>query len=279
MKKMHISALLLERYHIGEVTCEEKLYVEKAIADNDDLAASLKELERADAEFFAADKTHLQNTRLFNLHTQQEQQKRRMPRKFRPFVLGLCAAAIVMFIAVPIFILYDEPEKTGFAERAKGASLDFGAIIDKTINLSVYVKDDSEGEITRLQNQADVNEGNTIQVVYQVFDPETSEKYGVIFSIDGRSAVTMHYPYSPRQSTLLVSGRSVPLDDAFILDDAPDYEIFFFVAANVPIDTGSIINTARQLAVQIKEKPDEAFLLASSAFNEYEVDTFTLLKE
>jgi len=276
MNKMHISALLLERYHIGEVTCEEKLYVEKAIADNDDLAASLKDLERADAEFFAAEKTHLQNTRLINLHTQQDQ---RTSRKFRPFIFGLCAAAIVMFIAVPIFILHDEPEKTGFAERVKGASLDFGTEIDKTINLSIYVKDDSEGEITRLLDQADVNEGNTIQVVYQVFDPDTSEKYGVIFSIDGRSAVTMHYPYSPRQSTLLVSGRSVPLDDAFILDDAPDYEIFFFVAANVPIDTGSIINTARQLAVQVKEKPDEAFILASSAFNEYEVDTFTLLKE
>jgi hypothetical protein len=170
--------------------------------------------------------------------------------------------------------IFRSPGQEEFGERSKGTSA-----AGSSIELRVYLRGDSANEVIVLPDNAGIREGSTIQLVYRVLGANTDEKYGVIFSIDGRSHVTMHYPYRPWQSTSLVSGRTIPLDEAFILDDAPDYEIFFFVASDKPMDPGNILTTARQLAVQIDGNPHEVSRLATTAFKDYEVEILTLLKE
>jgi len=290
MSKVQISAFLLERYHIGEVTDAEKIQVEEALAGDDDLAASLAGLDRADSDFFQRftqekifpasqdlERNHTSmNTRMDTHMPRRRLNARRLP-KFSPVILGFCAAAAVLIIALPLFILKN-PLQPEFSDRMKGSSAD-GSIIE----LNVYIKEDSAGEVRLLQDQADVREGKTIQLAYQVKGGASGEKYGVIFSIDGRSSVTMHFPYNTRESNLLVCGKNVPLNEAYILDDAPKYEIFFFVAADKPMDTGNILNTARKLAGQIEKKPvpeiqNNAARWGSEAFKNYEVKVFTLRK-
>ena len=269
MNEIRISPFLLERYHIGEITNEEKHFVEEALAGNEPLAAALADLDRADNDFYR----RFPREKFFPAGQDSRPSQRRSRRKTRPFVWVICAAALVMVVALPM-LLFMNPRRAEFGERMKGANVD-----SNSIELSIYLRGNSLGEVIKLTDQAGIHEGNTIQLVYRVPGTDSAEKYGVIFSIDGRSYVTMHYPVTPWQSTLLVSGRSVPLDEAFILDDAPGYEIFFFVAGDAPIDVRSILATARQLAAQIGGNPQEAINKATIAFGGYELMVFTLLKE
>jgi len=272
MNESNISVLLLERYHIGEVTPEEKLRVERAIENDKTLADALANLDRGDRDFmrkypietfFPDGKIAHNDTRRMNVRT----------RRIKPIVWGLCAAALVLIAAVPLFIL-KKPFQAETGDRMKGVPSE-----ENFIELSVYLKGDSAGDDFKLPDHAGVSAGNVIQLAYHLQTEDAGERYGVIFSIDGRSSVTMHYPYMAGQSTLLVSGRITPLDEAYKLDDAPDYEIFFFVIGKKPVEVTSVLNTARHLAPQIAENPQEALDSASAVFKDYELKTLTLWKE
>jgi len=274
MKTASVSTFLLERYRIGEVTPEEKLRVENALANDAALAAELAELDRGDRDFWQ----RYPPETIFpaNIHRTTRRLNARRLKRVPPLVWGLCAAAAVLVVAIPLFMLRD-PTHAGIIDRIKGASA-AGSIIE----LNVYLWGNSAGDDVKLQDQTAVQTGNTVQLAYRIQGDHqgenSAEKYGVIFSIDGRSSVTLHYPYSPEQSTRLVSGKAVPLDEAYTLDDAPHYEIFFFVVADKPIDVKSILNTAQWLAFQIAEQPQEAQRLGATAFKGREVKVITLRK-
>jgi hypothetical protein len=70
-------------------------------------------------------------------------------------------------------------------------------------------------------------------------------KYGVIFSIDGRGTVTLHYPGGAETPSTLDAGGTHALDFSYELDDAPDFERFFFVTAHHPIDFKAVIEKAK----------------------------------
>jgi hypothetical protein len=112
--------------------------------------------------------------------------------------------------------------------------------------------------------------------------PDT-RRYGVIFSIDGRSAVTLHYPPVLGADTRLVTGKWTLLEEAYTLDDAPDYEVFFFVVGGEPLDVPVILNSARrfagQFAGQLALNPKTALEQGRSFFKNYELKTVNLYKE
>jgi hypothetical protein len=132
------------------------------------------------------------------------------------------------------------------------------------VELSLYLKGEEE---VVLSDQTVLEKGNTVQLAYTV--PAGTEHYGVIFSVDGRAAVTMHYPYRKGQSSLLVSGKRTFLDEAYILDDAPDYEIFVMVVSEKPLDVDEILGEAQTI---IEEKNN-------AAFADCEVETITIFKK
>jgi len=273
MKKASISSFLLERYHIGEVTAKEKKYVEDILAKDEQTVLALAELDNADNDF----KRRFPLEKFLPAGQKESIKIRRFGlgriKKVSALAWSIRAAALVVIIALPLIILKNirQPE---FGDRIKGASAE-----NNSIELSVYIKEKSSGEGVKLTNQASVQKGNTVQLAYQVSGGVSAEKYGVIFSIDGRSSVTMHFPYAAWQSTLLVSGKPVPLDEAYTLDDAPNYEIFFFVTAEKPLDINNIMDTAKQLALQIEKNPDSAESYGIAAFNKNELTMFTLIKE
>ncbi|MCL2441697.1 MAG: hypothetical protein FWD14_08145 [Treponema sp.] len=264
MNKTFVSAFLLERYHIGEVTPKEKKLVEEALNKDESLINSLENLKQANIDFF---KKYPASDNIIKKSLSVPK------RRLTPVTMGICAAAMAAFIAVPLFV-FNNSADVEFGDRIKGSS-----ISGNSIELNIFLKENSAGDVIMLPDNSGISEGNTIQLVYRVLGVSTAEKYGTIFSIDGRSYVTMHYPYTPWQSTLLVSGRYVPLEAAFTLDDAPNYEIFFFVASETPINLRDIYETANQLAEEINRKPQDAFKMGTEAFKNYELEVFTLLKE
>jgi len=270
MSDVHVSTLLLERYHIGEVSPEERFLVENALAQNAKLAAALDELDRSDRDFWQryahTRRLPLQNPRVQSTHAQR---LRRIP----PLAWGICAAAATfLIIALPLFILRNTAQDT-FGDRMKGA------VDGNSAELSVYLKGSVAGNDIKLPDQAGIHTGNTVQLAYRVQPDDSGERYGVIFSIDGRSSVTMHYPYNMGQSTQLVAGKAVPLDEAYTLDDAPYYEIFFLVVGDKPLPVGNVLDTAQRLARQIEGKPQEALRRGADVFKDYELTALTLRKE
>jgi len=71
--------------------------------------------------------------------------------------------------------------------------------------------------------------------------------YGVVASVDGRGAVTLHLPVGGADAARL-DGRETALPTSFELDDAPGFERLFFVAADRPFKTALVMDACRKLA-------------------------------
>jgi hypothetical protein len=251
-ESLHISTLMLERYNLGEITETEKESIETALMRDPRLAERLADMRRSDRE-------------IRDRHS-PEQFLARGAKKTRPFVRplvwGIGAAALLLVIALPFLrTLFEAGPLT---DRAKGG------MDANSAELSVFLESDPAADAP-LTDQTVLRAGNTVQLAYRV----SADSYGVIFSIDGRAAVTMHYPYGLRQSAQLTPGKRIALDEAYTLDDAPEYEIFFFVVSNKPLDVPAVLRSAEQLA----RNPGTALERCGTVFRAYTVKTLTLRKE
>lgn len=85
--------------------------------------------------------------------------------------------------------------------------------------------------------------GDVLQLGYVPGD----RSHGVIVSLDGVGAVTLHWPASPDDDTALADGPT-ELDYAFELDGSPGFERFFFVTASQPLPVHEVMGAARALA-------------------------------
>jgi anti-sigma factor RsiW len=250
--------LLLERYNLGELGPGEKARVESVLAADSRLADRAARLRRSDKEIRDALPAALK---------WEEIQKKASPwhgplgsgarglRFSRP-ALGLCMAAVLAAVLFPAFWFFRRGG--GEQERAKGST-----------ELAVYLKT-PDGE-ARVRDNTVVREGSTVQLAYM----SAESRYGVIFSLDGRAALTLHYPSTAEGSTRLVSGRRTALAEAYTLDDAPDYEIFFFVTSPRAVDVEEILALAGRLA----QNPETALRRGREVFRNYELQTLTLRKD
>ncbi|MCB9755808.1 MAG: hypothetical protein H6713_38245 [Myxococcales bacterium] len=100
---------------------------------------------------------------------------------------------------------------------------------------------------------AAVDAGDVLQVSYVA----AGQRRGVILSIDGRGAVTLHYPEDAGGSTTLRREGAVPLAHAYELDDAPDFERFIFVTAEDP-DVELRVDEITRAARAVAEDPARA---------------------
>jgi hypothetical protein len=115
-------------------------------------------------------------------------------------------------------------------------------------HLNIYMRTDGGARL--LEEGGRVTEGATLQIGYV---PGTNV-YGLIVSIDGRGTVTMHFPLSAVTGQVLEGEGEVLLPYAYTLDDAPDFERFFFVVSEKPFSVETVLEAAEELA----EKPETA---------------------
>ncbi|QSQ27021.1 ActD protein [Pyxidicoccus parkwayensis] len=97
-----------------------------------------------------------------------------------------------------------------------------------------------------LTNHATARRGDVLQLSYI----SAGRPYGVVVSMDGRGAVTLHHPATLTGSTALNPGDAVTLDHAYELDDAPGFERFVFVTSSAPLDVAMVLESAHVLARQ-----------------------------
>lgn len=266
-----VSELMLERYRLGEVTPEERSFVDAELARDPFLSRRYDDLEASDAEL-RHNYPRIINS-LKDLSVSTGTGKRSGSRKS---VRILCAAAVLVCVLLPsVYYLRSRPAGEDFgvsgvtqnaADRLKGTEI--------KLELSVYLKESrtGTGEGRMLPDNFLLGEGSTVQLAYTA--PPGDVYYGVIFSIDGRSTVTLHYPYMDGQVPVLVAGKRTFLDEAYTLDDTPDVEVFIMVVSRNPLDARMVLKTAHELA----SDPFTAGEKSAAAFDGCEVEVITIRK-
>ena len=292
---------MLERYRLGEMLPGDRKAVEEILAADESLRSRLAALEESDRELrgFMVPLEELGSTRTYTNEKKEFKVRVRIFRVARSKIPIVVAAAILLCFFLPVMyylrvrnalepvnglsVAAGEPN-----DRAKGTAL-------TETELSVYLKSESEFQFSdsetpladsksTLAYPAVLHEGNTVQLAYTA---PAGDYYGVIFSIDGRAEVTMHYPYRRGQSSRLVSGRKTFLDEAYTLDDAPAYEVFVMVISGEPLDVEAVLLDAQRIAaaadllsvdLRTTEGRKKAFG-PGEVFEGCEVETLTVLKK
>jgi hypothetical protein len=125
--------------------------------------------------------------------------------------------------------------RPGDTERLKGSAHP---------SLAVYRRTDSGSE--RLADGAVARPGDLLRVGYA----SAGRPYGLILSIDGRGAVTLHLPPAGDRAVPLTMGKTILLDAAYELDDAPRVERFYFVTGKEAFAAEPVLSAARREAAR-----------------------------
>jgi hypothetical protein len=94
-----------------------------------------------------------------------------------------------------------------------------------------------------------VTAGDVLQLSYVAM----GAAHGVVVSVDGAGVATLHWP-GRGESTALQADGTTHLPQAYRLDDAPEFERFFFVTSERPIAVPEVMSAATALA----DGPDAA---------------------
>jgi len=151
----------------------------------------------------------------------------------KPLFTTLASAAMLtLVVGLGLFFNQNETDHSSLIAKGDGV-VEFDLQIFKWVN----------GAEKKLKSGSFAQENDAILTSYSV----KNEKYGVIFSVDGLGAVTVHFPPSGSVDTKLRKNILTRLPNQYILDDAPLYETFFFVASVDKIDVKSLIKKVKKL--------------------------------
>lgn len=242
-----IDDLTLEQYILDELPPARVKQVELLLDTQPALRTRLEELEQSNNNILekytpARMATAINDRVRVEKAKQEARQPQRSPLLKRLFyaVPTLTAAVIAFFVILPIFKggpanpVYIDPQTGLEITRLKG---------EEKGPLMIYRQIENSGkELLKANDTA--REGDLLQLAYN----SGGRQYGVILSIDGRGVVTLHFPESESGSTKLEPRQKVLLKTAYELDDAPDFERFFFITSFKPIDVANIKTRAQQLA-------------------------------
>lgn len=220
--------LWLEQYALGELDAATAGAIDDQLARSPALRARLDALERSNAEFGIQVPADTMARRAL-----AAQGRSKWPRRT---ALALAAAGVVALAATPWLPTGDPTGQPVRADAADARIKGTGAA------LAVYRKTAAGSEPLRDGDAA--RAGDVLRVGYQ----STRAGFGAIVSVDGRGAVTRHYPVDGDTAAPLHAGTLVLLDDAFELDDAPRWERFHLFASDAPFAVAAVMRTVGSAA-------------------------------
>jgi hypothetical protein len=222
-----VPELLVERLAAGELGPAEAADVRRRLAAEPGGLERLAALAASDAEILAA---------LPPDRVAREVRARAAERSHRPPTRSWVRwAAPVVAVAAALLVVVAAPDVVdgggeGAELRAKG---DGGA--------KVFVHRRTADGDELLADGATAAAGDALQLGYAA----AGHSHGVLLSVDGRGAVTLHHPPTPGGSTLLDRGGEVVLARAYKLDDAPSFEAFVLVVDDKPVDVHAVLQQVR----------------------------------
>jgi len=280
---LHVPDVMVEQYRLGELPPDQADRVERLSRLDEGLRRRIEALDRSDEEiarqYPPAWMAGAIRARLQQGSTGWTTNAVRRRR----FSLAMAAAAIVLVFAVsrelvaPQGIFGVKPEGPaagggGPAVAPRGDATG-GAGADRIKGLRpalAMYRQTARGSET-LADGTVARRGDLVRVGYA----SGRRAYGVILSIDGRGAVTIHLPPDGRRAAPLKSQATVLLDQAYELDDAPNWERFYFITGHTAFDVGPVVEAARRAAAAEPRTPPRALALPGGL----DQTTFSLQKE
>jgi hypothetical protein len=231
-----VADILLERYRLGELSKGLSPSVERRLAEDAGARARLEQLDASDREILDA----YPPERLIAAIRQRAGVAPPAPRRpRRPLLLAMPALAAV---ALAVVLVQRVEPSVGPAERVAG--LEDTRLKGLKPHLVAYLVRGTDAQ--PLADGAAASAGNTLQVSYVA----AGQRYGVIISIDGRGQVTLHLPVTAGEAMPLTQGGEVVLPRTYQLDDAPDFERFFFVTSDTPFTTARVLEAGQALVAE-----------------------------
>jgi len=240
-----ISDYRLEKLKLGELPEEES----RKLLGNPEIAKRLALLEEEDKRILEKHPFRPE------LYAPVRNEKSSTPSFFP--ALSVAAAVLAAVIALPF--LLRQPVGPDEDYRVKGG----------TSHLYLYKK--TSGEASELASGSVVRPGDSVQIAYT----SAAKLYGYILSIDGKGQVTQHLPERGDLAVALQGGKLKLLDYSYVLDDAPDFEVFLLLTSNEPFD-GRQIRTA---AAGLESEPDIARALEKRLGGKFKIISVKLVKE
>ena len=139
------------------------------------------------------------------------------------------AAPVFALLICGVFLLARQGQNGATDVRLKGAES----------GLAIFRKTRTGSEL--LPPRSAARPGDTLQVFYH----SRRAVYGIVFSVDGAGAITMHYPEAEGPAPALQIGDMLPLPHAFRLDKAPRFERFYLVTAPRPFSSEGLLSRMR----------------------------------
>jgi hypothetical protein len=241
-KQKNISDLMLEKFALDELSPAQKAEVLERIEQEPEVKARLVAIEKSNAEILKIYPAEQQVPRILDrFRGKTEQVPRRSLRVVWLAAPALAAAAALLIYVAPLGTVDPLVDPGHEIVRIKGDS-----------RLIVHRKIGDEVEMLADGDFAAV--GDIIQLSYIAGTAE----FGIILSVDGRGEATLHYPGSEGDSTGLDREGTQDLPFAYQLDDAPDFERFFFVTSDKPIDVEQTLAAVEKLGLNPESKPELA---------------------
>jgi hypothetical protein len=192
----------------------------------------------------------------------------RTGRSWRIPRIVLVPAAALAVVAFSIFVLPDllptgeQPHTEVTRIKGPGSQLH---LFRKTAGGSQQLDDGESaaaGDLILLQYRSDEN------------------AWGAIVSVDGRGTITTHLPANGNEAAPFEPGRAHLMDYAYELDDAPRWEVFFFVTSASAFQVQTVIKALE--AAPIMDTPaeaiDEDLVRSLDLPDRFRISTFTLMK-
>ncbi|MFP4114550.1 MAG: hypothetical protein ACOCZB_03145 [Spirochaetota bacterium] len=261
MSDKRVPDILIEQYVLGELSEEEAREVERSEGFAERVAA----IERDNVAFLRNHPADVFAVRIRNQYESERAEGSRdsvrtrgttRARTLRIMAFAVPGAAALVAFA---FVLFG------------GMGFDPGTIVDPDTeivrlkgaepHIAIYrAIGNGRSDAEELRDGDSASSGDTLQLAYNA----AGKPYGAIVSVDGRGAVTLHYPLTVSADPDLVAGGERQLPYAYQLDDAPDFERFFFITSEETFSVARVLDQVEEQAGAIVDDPDRDLRLASA---------------
>ncbi|MBN2040650.1 MAG: hypothetical protein JW864_11435 [Spirochaetes bacterium] len=243
MKKEYISDLMLERYLLKELPEKQIVYIDTLCKQMPELQDRINALNSSSSDIleeYPADFIVPQISRKYeSAYAESDRKSSLFKNKFRKLIIipsfALATAIISLLFIIPVVrtsLNYVPVDDSQYGARIKGTES----------KIYIYRKINDEVEI--LNNNSKAKHGDLLQIAYV----SMKDEYGIILSIDSRGTTTLHFPSDMVSSTKLESGEKTLLSNSYELDDAPEFEKFYFITSDHELDVISVLQAAQLMA-------------------------------
>lgn len=241
MSQALVSQLQLEQYALGELSSRDHKRIAALIESSRELQERLQGLERSNSEILQAYPA---------LEVAREVQRRRGLLE-HPSIMGRAdtgwAKAPMGWLLASACLIAAMSFMGPFFQEEQGLRI-------KGMTPYLVAHQVVDGKTQLLEQGSALGQGDRLQLSIV----GGLHLHAVVFSIDGASTITLHYPLEEADAQPLVEA-TVSLPNSYELDDAPRFERFFLVTQDAPLSRDDILESGRKLTLE-KERGGDGML-------------------